>query len=116
VVPTASPMARPNNAPRKRSCLLMLELSSRWLCYHHYRRTDSFWEIETMNEQEVSPRRSDRHDPDLSQKTLRVPIADDAPIASIIDPLAKTGDLYETLADDKVLCFAKMCRDSEQGI
>lgn len=70
-----------------------------------------------MNEQEVSPRRSDRHDPDLSQKTLRVPISGDTPIASIIDPLAKTGDLYETLADAKVLCVAcgHRCKISAGG-
>ncbi len=52
-------------------------------------------------EKPTSTRRTDRAEP-----PIRKPLAGDIPLAQVIDPIVREGDLYERLPDGKVHCYA----------
>lgn len=72
------------------------------------------------------PTRSDRATPsapdDLMDELakLRTPIAGDVPLSAIIDPLVQEGELYRTLDNNRVQCYAcgHLCKisDGARGI
>ncbi len=44
--------------------------------------------------------------PQKSSQQPRKPLAGGVPLAQVIDPMARQGELYEKLADDKIRCYA----------